>query len=90
MNAYALLETALVTLIVAACAIKAFGRFAPRTRARLQSWVARGLDRPGRAAWMRAWARKLGSAAPGGGCGSGCDACGSCAPTDTKPVHIHK
>ncbi|OVZ57950.1 hypothetical protein CDO44_16370 [Pigmentiphaga sp. NML080357] len=89
MSAYSLFEVALVAVIVAACAIKAFGRFAPKTRMRLQSWLARRLDRPGQAAWLRAFGRKLGSATPDAGCGSGCDTCGTCGPGETKPVQLH-
>ncbi|VCU69833.1 hypothetical protein PIGHUM_01898 [Pigmentiphaga humi] len=90
MTAYSLLEIAIVALIVAACAVKAFGRFFPKTRMRLQGSLAQGLDRPGRAAWLRGLGRKLGSAAPDAGCGSGCSTCGSCGPADdAKPVRLH-
>lgn len=89
MSAYSLFEAALVTLIVAACAIKAFGRLAPKTRMRLQARLALRLDRPDRAAWLRALGRKLGAAAPDAGCGSGCGTCGSCGPAEAKTVEFH-
>jgi len=89
MNAYSLFEIALVALIVAACAIKAFGRFAPGTRMRLQSALAQRLDHPGQAAWLRALGRKLGAASPDAGCGSGCGTCGTCGPGETKTVQLH-
>ncbi|MDX3907236.1 MAG: hypothetical protein QHC78_16220 [Pigmentiphaga sp.] len=89
MTAYSLLEVTVVALIVAACAIKAFGRFAPRTRMRLQSALGARMDRPGRAAWIRGLGKRLAAAAPDGGCGSGCGTCGTCGPEETKPVHLH-
>ncbi|RZS78828.1 DUF6587 family protein [Pigmentiphaga kullae] len=89
MSAYSLFEFTLVALIVAACAIRAFGRFAPKTRMRMQSWLARRMDRPGQAAWLRTLGRKLGAAAPDAGCGSGCGTCGTCGPGETKTVQVH-
>ncbi|MBX6319337.1 DUF6587 family protein [Pigmentiphaga sp.] len=90
MNAYSVLEIALVSLIVAACAIKAFGRFAPRMRMRLQARLANALDRPGRAPWLRKAGQRLGAAAPDTGCGSGCGTCDGCGPADAKPVHLRR
>ena len=90
MSAYSLFEMTLVALIVAACVIKAFGRFAPKTRMRMQSWLARRMDRPGQAAWVRKLGRSLGAATPDAGCGSGCGTCDGCGPADAKPVHLRR
>ena len=77
-SAYALFEWLIVGGAVAISSWVAFGKFAPQLRRRLLAAVT---------------GQKM-EAAKGGGCGSGCDTCGSCENNpDAKkdqPVKFHR
>lgn len=86
----ATVQSLLVAAIVLACTWRVLRGLAPTLAWRAQAWVAYGFERPGRPAWahrLGLWLRP--EIATGGGCGSGpgsgCAACGSCAPA-TKPA----
>lgn len=87
---YSVLETGIVALVVLACAYAAFGKFAPKTRMRLQSGLGLWLAAPGRAGWMQSVGRRLAADTPAGGCGDGCGACSNCGPADPKTIKVHK
>ena len=81
------LQSLVVALIVLACAVRVFARYAPRTAWRLQAAVAYFFEKNGRPAWSRRLGIRLRPAVPtvtscGSGASSACSACGSCAPAE--------
>ena len=87
MSAFAIIQALVIGVIVALSAWQALRKLLPGTSKRMHSALARRLDRPGRAAAVRALGRWLQPAeAKSGGCGTGdgCSTCGGCAPA--KPV----
>ena len=83
-------QSLVVALIVAACALRVFARYAPRTAWRLQAGLAYFFEKSGRPAWSRRLGAWLRPAVPaitscGSGASSACSACGSCAPAEPDP-----
>jgi hypothetical protein len=97
MSAFAIIQALVIGSIVAFSAWQAFRKLLPGTSKRVHGALARRLDRPGRAAWVRALGRWLQPAeAKSSGCGSGdgCSTCGGCAPArpvaaDAEPQPLH-
>lgn len=97
MSLYHLVESVLVPLIVAACALSVAARYMPRTRERTKAAVARALGGAQASGWR---ARVVARLAPqaASGCASGCDSggCNSCdsntanpsGAVDEKPIRI--
>lgn len=100
MSAFAIAQALVIGVIVALSAWQAFRKLLPGTSKRVHSTLARRLDRPGRAATVRALGRWLQPAeAKSGGCGTGdgCSTCGGCAPTrsvtdevEPQPLHFRE
>ena len=94
MKTYAILQAAIIALIVAWSAWYASRRLLPTASRRVQARLANWVERPTHAAWLR----RLGHAAQpvqtaSGGCGSsGCSTCGACAPVapvEAQPLVFH-
>jgi hypothetical protein len=84
-NIGTLLQSGIVGAFVAASLFHLFGRFAPRTRARLQSALAGWLDQPQRSPWLRAAGSRLRPAVKtADGCAAGCSSCNHCGPPSTS------
>jgi hypothetical protein len=85
-SAFALVQAAVLTLVLLASLLAAFRKLLPQTAKRIQSRLSAVLDRPGRAPRTRRLGRWLQPAqARSGGCGTGdgCSSCGGCAPSST-------
>lgn len=76
MKFYDVLQVAIVGGALVFSALYALGRVAPGLRKRCGNWLAQ----PERPRMLRYVGAKLRGG--GGGCGDGCDTCGSCGPTD--------
>jgi len=72
MKLYDLIQFLIVGSAIAISALYAIGRVAPNLRGRCAIWLQRSTH----PRWLRAVGTKI--AGSGGGCGSGCDTCGSC------------
>jgi hypothetical protein len=100
MSAFAIMQALVIGLIVTLSAWQAFRKLLPGTSKRVHSALARRLDRPGRAAAVRALGRWLQpTEAKSGGCGTGngCSSCGGCAPArpvadevEPQPLHFRE
>jgi hypothetical protein len=95
MNGFAIVQAAVLTLVLLASLLAAFRKLLPQTARRVQARLSAALERPGRAAPMRRLGRWLQPAeAKSGGCGSGdgCSSCGGCAPAAPReqavPLHF--
>jgi hypothetical protein len=96
MNAFAVAQAVVLTLVLLASLLAAFRKLLPQTAKRVQARVSAALDRPGRAATVRRLGRWLQPGeAKSGGCGSGdgCSGCGGCAPAPVPretamPLHF--
>lgn len=75
MTAYDVLQTAIVGAALLASALYALGRVAPGLRRRCGT----SLMQSTRPRWLQYVGARL--AGSGGGCGDGCNTCGSCGPT---------
>lgn len=85
MKLYDLLQWLIVASAVLVSGLYAIGRVAPNLRGRCAAW----LQRAQQPSWMKNIGAKIAGSA--GGCGDGCDTCGSCAPqqdASTLPVKI--
>jgi hypothetical protein len=71
---YDVLQGAIVGGAILVSAVYALGRIAPNLRKRCATWLT-GSTQP---RWLQYIGGKL---AGGGGCGDGCNTCGSCGPT---------
>jgi hypothetical protein len=91
MNTFAVVQAAIIGLVVLASALVAFRKLFPRTATRVQATFAATLNRPSRPRWMRALSRAVQPATATGSCGDGCGSCGSCGPApqaDVQPLHF--
>ncbi|MDE2307215.1 MAG: hypothetical protein KGJ97_02855 [Xanthomonadaceae bacterium] len=85
MSGFALVQAAVIGMVVAFSAWQAFHKLLPQTSRRLLAGIAAALDRPGRPAAVCRLGRWLRPAeAKAGGCGDGCGSCSGCAPA--KPA----
>ncbi|UGB37261.1 DUF6587 family protein [Frateuria soli] len=83
MNTFAIVQAAVLTLVLLASLLAAFRKLLPRTAKRVQARLSAWMDQTGRAPSTRRLGRWLQpSEAKSGGCGSGdgCSSCGGCAP----------
>ncbi|HSB95583.1 MAG TPA: DUF6587 family protein [Spongiibacteraceae bacterium] len=74
MKLYDLVQVLIVGGAILVSALYALGRVAPNLRGRCAMW----LQRSSQPLWIKNIGKKI--ATDSGGCGSGCDTCGSCAP----------
>jgi len=75
-----LAQYVVIGLIVLASALITFRKLAPKLTSRWLAAAALHLDQPGRAAWQRAFGRRLQPKQAAGNCSDGCDTCGACGP----------
>jgi len=75
-----LVQYAIVGVIVLIGAWITLRKLARRLTSRWLATLALRLDRPGNAAWKRAFAHRLQPKQSAGNCSDGCDTCGSCGP----------
>lgn len=88
MSTFAVVQAVVLTLVLLASVLAAFGKLLPKTAKRWQSRLSAMLDRPQRGRWLRRLGRWLQPAeAKRGDCGSGdgCSSCCGCAPTPAAP-----
>ena len=79
MSLNALLQGAVVAVVVLWAALRAFGIFAPRTRTRLQRALAGRLELSSSSKWLRTVGARLQPPVDAAhGCSSGCSSCDSC------------
>jgi hypothetical protein len=96
MNAFAVAQAVVLTLVLLASLLAAFRKLLPKTAKRAQARLSSALDRPGRKGAVQRLGRWLQPAeAKNGGCGSGdgCSSCGGCAPTpatQAQPLHFRE
>ncbi|TAM61208.1 MAG: hypothetical protein EPN49_07380 [Rhodanobacter sp.] len=98
MSGFALVQAAVIGVVVVFSAWQAFRKLLPQSSRRLLVGIVAALDRPGRSAAARRLGRWLQPAeAKAGGCGSGggCSSCSGCAPAkpvadgaDRRPLHF--
>jgi len=92
MSTFELVQGAIIGAVVAASAFTAFRKLLPKTSARWMARMSASLNRDGRAAWVRAFGRRLQPATATGSCGDGCGSCNSCGPvqprTEAQPLHF--
>ncbi len=102
MTAFAVIQAMVIGIVVALSAWQVWRKMLPLTSRRVQSAVARWLDRPGRHAVMRTlgrWCQPAEARSGGCGTGDGCSTCGGCAPVkpsteqameaDCEPQPLH-
>ncbi|MGN2242328.1 DUF6587 family protein [Frateuria sp. GZRR33] len=94
MSTFAIVQAAVLTLVLLASLVAAFRKLLPQTAKRLQARLSAALDRPGRAAALRrvgAWLQPADAKSGGCGSGDGCSSCGGCAPAPRaqEPVPLH-
>ncbi len=77
-----LAQYVVIGLIVLASALVTLRKLAPQLTSRWLAAAALHFDQPGRAAWQRAFGRRLQPKQATGNCSDGCDTCGACG---TKP-----
>src|SRR4051812_21473419 len=76
MKLYDLLQVLIVGGAILFSALYALGRVAPNLRGRCAMWLQQSSQ-----LWLKSLGAKIAGAS--GGCGSGCDTCGSCGPKST-------
>ncbi len=84
MTFYDGVQWVIVAIAILLSALYALGRIAPNWRKRCAAW----LQRPTQPRWLQGIGAKM---AVGGGCGDGCDTCGSCTPKSSEsplPIKI--
>ena len=91
---YAIVQAAIIALIVAWSAWFAARRLLPTASRRMQSHVAMWFERPVHATWLRRIGHVMQPVqTSSGGCGtSGCSTCGACAPVakvEAQPLAFH-
>lgn len=97
MNAYAVIQSLIIALVVAWSVGYALRRLLPTASRRAQARVATWLEESTGSASLRRWAHSLQPVqTQSGGCGSsGCSTCGACAPAsnasaaDAQPLLFH-
>ncbi|HEY4291455.1 DUF6587 family protein [Luteibacter sp.] len=92
MTTFALVQGAIIAIVVAASACVAFRKLLPKTSTRLMARLSASLNREGRSGALRFLGRRLQPAAATGSCGDGCGSCNSCGPaaprTEAQPLHF--
>ncbi|MBB3228285.1 hypothetical protein FHW69_002920 [Luteibacter sp. Sphag1AF] len=93
MSTYAIIQAVILTVVGLVAVVVAFRKLLPGTAKKVQVRLSACLNRPGRAAWLRAFGVRMQPAGSTGSCGDGCDTCGSCgsapAPrSDVQPLEF--
>ncbi|MDE1893702.1 MAG: hypothetical protein KGJ96_05580 [Xanthomonadaceae bacterium] len=80
MSAGLLLQYVIVGLVVLASVLIVLRKLAPKLTNRWLAATSIRYGRPGRSAWVRAFARQLQPKEATGDCSDGCSTCGACGP----------
>ncbi|KZC16375.1 hypothetical protein RHOFW510R12_03165 [Rhodanobacter sp. FW510-R12] len=75
-----LMQYVVVGLVVLASVLLVFRKLAPKLTNRWLAAASIRCGRPGRSAWVRAFARRLQPKEATGDCSDGCSTCGACGP----------
>jgi len=75
-----LVQYIVIGLVVLASALYAFRKLAPQLTNRWLAAASIRYSRPGHAAWVQAFGRRLQPKQATGSCGDGCSTCGACGP----------
>jgi hypothetical protein len=81
-----LVQYIVIALIVLASALYALRKLAPMLTNRWLASASVHFSQPGRAAWVRAFGRRLQPKQATGNCSDGCSTCGACGPTPPAGV----
>jgi hypothetical protein len=87
MSANLLIQYVVIGLAVLASALYALRKLAPQLTSRWLAFASIRFSQPGRAAWVRAWGRRLQPKQATGNCGDGCSTCGACGPKPPAGAH---
>ena len=80
MSAGLLVQYVVIGLVVLASVLIVFRKLAPKLTNRWMAAASIRFSRPGRAAWVRAFGRRLQPKEATGDCSDGCSTCGACGP----------
>jgi hypothetical protein len=80
MTASLLVQYIVIGVLVLISAAVTFHKVVPMASTRLLASASARLNKPWRAAWLRALGRRLQPKQATGNCGDGCSTCGSCGP----------
>ena len=80
MSTSLLVQYVVIGLVVLASVLIVFRKLAPKLTNRWMAAASIRFSRPGRAAWVRAFGRRLQPKEATGDCSDGCSTCGACGP----------
>jgi len=88
MSAGLLVQYVVIGVIVLASVLIVLRKLAPMLTNRWLASSSIHFSRSGRAAWVRAFGRRLQPKQASGNCSDGCGTCGSCGPKPPAAAHV--